>query len=100
MEAPPTDAVAFGPDGALRAATGLDLSATDLIFHGTTVATNVMLNDQLARGVLLVTEAFATCSATVMAPGQGLRSRAVPSFAIRAPSRPVGGSRTTLQPGR
>ncbi len=54
----PTDAVAFGPDGALRAATGLDLSATDLIFHGTTVATNAMLNDQLARVVLLITEGF------------------------------------------
>src|ERR1019366_10445418 len=53
-----TDAVAFGPDGALRAATGLDLSATDLIFHGTTVATNAMLNDQLARVVLLITEGF------------------------------------------
>ena len=53
-----TDAVAFGPDGALRAATGLDLSATDLIFHGTTVATNAMLNDRLARVVLLITEGF------------------------------------------
>lgn len=54
----PTDAVAFGPDGALRVAIGLDLSATDLIFHGTTVATNAMLNDRLARVVLLITEGF------------------------------------------
>jgi N-methylhydantoinase A len=53
-----TDAVAFGPDGALRVAIGLDLSATDLIFHGTTVATNAMLNDRLARVVLLITEGF------------------------------------------
>lgn len=75
-----TDAVAFGPDGELLVAkvlstpedpakaferaleelvaTGLDLSATDLIFHGTTVATNAMLNDQLARVVLLTTEGF------------------------------------------
>jgi N-methylhydantoinase A len=75
-----TDAVTFGPDGELLVAkvpstpedpamaferaleelvaTGLDLSATDLIFHGTTVATNAMLNDQLARVVLLTTEGF------------------------------------------
>jgi N-methylhydantoinase A len=75
-----TDAVAFGPDGELLVAkvlstpedpamaferalgelvaTGLDLLATDLIFHGTTVATNAMLNDQLARVVLLTTEGF------------------------------------------
>lgn len=75
-----TDAVAFGPDGALHVAkvpstpedpakafereleelvaTGLELSATDLIFHGTTVATNARLNDRLARVVLLITEGF------------------------------------------
>jgi N-methylhydantoinase A len=75
-----TDAVAFGPEGALLVSKvlstpedptiafenalvelvngGLELGATDLIFHGTTVATNAMLNDRLARVVLLTTEGF------------------------------------------
>src|SRR5664280_704330 len=96
-----TDAVAFGPDGALRVATGLDLSATDLIFHGTTVATNAMLNDRLARVVLLITEGFRD----VLSYRNGTRAKVYdleqprPSQ-FRAPSRPVGGARTTLQPGR
>ena len=75
-----TDAVAFGPDGALLVSkvpstpedpskaferaladlvtAGLDLASVDLVFHGTTVATNAMLNDRLARVVLLTTEGF------------------------------------------
>ena len=75
-----TDAVAFGPDGAVLVAkvpstpedpskafehslaelvcAGLDLALVDLIFHGTTVATNAMLNDRLARVLLLTTEGF------------------------------------------
>jgi N-methylhydantoinase A len=75
-----TDAVAFGPNGDFLVAkvlstpedpalafanaltelvaSGLQLGATDLIFHGTTIATNAMLNDQLARVVLLTTEGF------------------------------------------
>jgi N-methylhydantoinase A len=75
-----TDAVAFGPDGALLVSkvpstpedpskaferaladlvtAGLDLASVDLIFHGTMVATNAMLNDRLARVVLLTTEGF------------------------------------------
>ena len=75
-----TDAVAFGPDGAVLVAkvpstpedpskaferslaelvcAGLDLASVDLIFHGTTVATNAMLNDRLARVLLLTTEGF------------------------------------------
>jgi N-methylhydantoinase A len=75
-----TDAIAFGPNGALLVAkvpstpedianaferaledlvaSGLDLSATDLVFHGTTIATNAMLNDRLARVILLTTEGF------------------------------------------
>jgi N-methylhydantoinase A len=87
-----TDAVAFGPDGALRVAIGLDLSATDLIFHGTTVATNAMLNDRLARVVLLITEGFRD----VLSYRNGTRAKVYdleqprPSQ-FRAPSRPVGG---------
>lgn len=38
---------------------GLVLEATDLVFHGTTVATNATLTDQLARVVLVTTEGFA-----------------------------------------
>ena len=97
----PTDVVAFGPDGALRAATGLDLSATDLIFHGTTVATNAMLNDRLAQVVLLITEGFRD----VLSYRNGTRAKVYDLEKPRpsqfcAPSRPVGGARTTLQPGR
>jgi N-methylhydantoinase A len=75
-----------------RAATGLDLSATDLIFHGTTVATNAMLNDRLARVVLLITEGFRD----VLSYRNGTRAKVYdleqprPSQ-FRAPSRPVGG---------
>jgi hypothetical protein len=75
-----TDAVAFGPNGNFLVAKvlstpqdpavafanalteliacGLELEATDLIFHGTTIATNAMLNDRLARVALLTTEGF------------------------------------------
>ena len=75
-----TDAVAFGPEGDFLVAkvlstpqdpaiafanaltelvaSGLQLGATDLIFHGTTIATNAMLNERLARVVLLTTEGF------------------------------------------
>jgi N-methylhydantoinase A len=38
---------------------GLVLGAIDLVFHGTTVATNATLTDQLARVVLVTTEGFA-----------------------------------------
>ncbi len=38
---------------------GLPLERTVLVFHGTTVATNAVLTEQLARVVLVVTEGFA-----------------------------------------
>ncbi|MDP7067114.1 MAG: hydantoinase/oxoprolinase N-terminal domain-containing protein, partial [Acidimicrobiales bacterium] len=37
---------------------GLPLDQVDLVFHGTTIATNAVINDQLARVTLLTTEGF------------------------------------------
>ena len=37
---------------------GLPLGQVDLVFHGTTIATNAVINDQLARVTLLATEGF------------------------------------------
>lgn len=56
---PDDPATAF--ESALRAleSEGLPLDATQLVFHGTTVATNAMLTDQLARVALVTTQGFA-----------------------------------------
>lgn len=75
-----TDAIAVGPSGTTLAAkvpstpddpgdaferavrelieAGLDIAETELVFHGTTVATNAVINRQLAQVTLLTTEGF------------------------------------------
>lgn len=56
---PEDPAVAFESALGALESQGLALDSTDLVFHGTTVATNAMLTDQLARVALVTTDGFA-----------------------------------------